>query len=126
MVKLPDAPKWADFKNQARKYVFTSKTVNAETEAPVEYELDAAFQFIGIVAHKDEPVFRAVFMKAETPFETANKEYEQELDAIVAEAEASGATINSLNDLEAWAGGVAADNVVDFTAISNTLNGLGR
>ena len=121
MVKLPTAPKWADFKDQERKYIFTSKTVSAETEAPVEYELSADFQFIGIVAHKDEPVFRAVFMRAETPFEAANKAYEQELDALVAEAEAAGVSITSLNDLENWVNGVTDSSVVNLAAIRDSL-----
>lgn len=116
MSNVPIAPQWADYKDAKRKFTFVSQIVTGESAAPTEIELEQDFQFVGIVQQRDAADYRAVFFRQSTPFEVAQKEYGETLDALVAEAEAAGEQIMSLDDLEKWVerGKTAPEGIVDI------------
>ena len=116
MGSLPKAPQFADYKDTKRTYRFVSQLVDGEQAGPQEFELPQSYNFVGIVQQKDTPTYRAVFFEQTTPFELAQKEYGETLDALVAEAEAAGEQIMSLDDLEKWVerGKTAPEGIVDI------------
>lgn len=119
--EFPKPPQVADYEGQKRTFRFFSHTVDTTDDGTHNVEMDIDASFVGIVQLKDSPVFRAVFLMNHTPFEKANKEYEDKLNKLAREAGEAGAEIYSLEDLEKWYNGggePAPVEVLDFKAMA--------
>ena len=122
---MPTAPDFGDYRDQKRKFTFMAHTVNTDEVDTTEVELPVEMGFIGVVQLKDSPVFRALFVKQSTPFEDANKAYNEAIDALVSEAAAEGVQVSSLEELQAWASGEAlpepSSDIIDFSEMLSKM-----